>query len=220
MLSHHRFPTAPPSSLDISPSLQNDHHGAPSLPYPEGQVFFKTSALKQTGFTASDQEQFYGHFLVEYVWNNAFMGGDALKAKEPLQAHAHAGGVQTEYAQWYGTKFAYFKSMDVNFGNKREGGNIKRRVVSNNNGNYNEMRDRDSGGPNKVRCCPIQMGPEKYAFLDLTNPIRAIYFPLAAKASAISPDLCSYLMVDFRFRNGVSNQHALTHHREQVLHPL
>jgi hypothetical protein len=40
-------------------------------------------------------------------------------------------------------------------------------------------------------------------YIDLTFPIRAIYFPLAQKPSKVFPDLCSYLMVDFRLRQGV-----------------
>lgn len=40
-------------------------------------------------------------------------------------------------------------------------------------------------------------------FIDLNVPIRAVYFPLAQKPSTTFPDLCSYLMVDFRMRQGV-----------------
>lgn len=51
---------------------------------------------------------------------------------------------------------------------------------------------------------PIVLDPSQpYMYIDLTFPNRAIYFPLAQKPSKVFPDLCSYLMVDFRLRQGV-----------------
>jgi hypothetical protein len=51
---------------------------------------------------------------------------------------------------------------------------------------------------------PIALDPSQpYMYIDLTFPIRAIYFPLAQKPSKVFPDLCSYLMVDFKLRQGV-----------------
>lgn len=46
-----------------------------ALPYPEGEVYFLTEALKLTSdgytFDASDSKSFYQHCLVETVWNRA-----------------------------------------------------------------------------------------------------------------------------------------------------
>jgi hypothetical protein len=40
-------------------------------------------------------------------------------------------------------------------------------------------------------------------WIDLMFPVRAVYFPLQQKPSKDYPDLCTYLMVDFRLRKGV-----------------
>ncbi|KAK6810952.1 hypothetical protein RU639_013269 [Aspergillus parasiticus] len=43
-----------------------------ALPYPEGKCYFKRSALRHRyygGYDADDDNQFYKHILVEYIWN-------------------------------------------------------------------------------------------------------------------------------------------------------
>ncbi|KAL8691175.1 MAG: hypothetical protein Q9224_004235 [Gallowayella concinna] len=65
------------------------------------------------------------------------------------------------------------------------------------------MRDKDQGGPEKVHLQPVTLGLERYMYLDLTVPVRAVYFPIAAKSSEFNEGLCTYLMVDFRLRKGV-----------------
>ncbi|KAL9098422.1 MAG: hypothetical protein Q9163_005913 [Psora crenata] len=179
-----------------------------ALPYPEGIVYFKTEALKQFGYDATNESDFYGHFLVEYVWNQCIYSGSDLDSKK--QDHDHSGPLHTGYGQWYNTRFGVWDTMHCNFGDNRDGTELKRRVISATNTNFNEIRDRDSGGPAKIRLCPIPMGPEKYLFLDLVVPIRAIYFPLASKASAVNQNLCTYLMMDFRLRKGVKMRSTTT----------
>ena len=115
--------------------------------------------------------------------------------------------------QQYNTKFGVLDKMYCNFGDDRKGDNLKRQVICDTNTNFDEIRDNDAGGPRKTRLCPVPMGPEKYAFIDMVVPIRAIYFPLAAKAGAINQDLCSYLMVDFRLPKGVSMRSQWTGNR-------
>ena len=179
-----------------------------ALPYPEGIVYFKTDALKQSGFSATNDKDFYGNFLVEYVWNHApFSGSDLAHTK---QAHAHSGRLHIGYGDWYATRFGVWDTMHFNFGDNRDGSELKRRVICKTNTDFNEIRDKDSGGPRKIRLCPVPMGPEKYVFIDLVVAVRAIYFPLASQASAINKDLCSYLMIDFRLRKGVQMRSVST----------
>lgn len=179
-----------------------------ALPYPEGAVYFKTGALNQPGFDATNDKDFYSHFLVEYGWNRSVFSGSDLNKRQ--EDHPHVGKLTTGYASWYATRFGVWKEMHCNFGDNRDGTDLKRRVICDTNTNMNELRDSDQGGPRKVRLCPVPMGPEKYLFIDLVVPIRAIYFPLAAKASAINEDLCSYLMIDFRLRKGVQIRSIFT----------
>ena len=67
-----------------------------------------------------------------------------------------------------------------------------------------EYEKRAKGGPLMTAITPVKLHPDQpYMYIDLNVPIRAVYFPLAQKASSVFPDLCSYLMVDFRMRQGV-----------------
>ena len=89
------------------------------------------------------------------------------------------------------------------FSDSNDATNITREVVLGKSTNFNSLRDKDKGGPDKVHLQPVTMGNEKYMYLDLTVPVRAVYFPIATKSSALNEELCTYLMVDFRLRKGV-----------------
>lgn len=170
-----------------------------ALPYPEGEVYFKRSALKYPGFAIdTDDKTFYSHVLVETVWNMWHNSGITA----PKFHHPRAKPI-SGYAEWYNTQFWVWDSQSALFGDSNDGTNITREVVLGKNANYNELRDKDQGGPDKVHLQPIPLGPERYMYLDLTVPVRAVYFPVAAKSSALNEELCTYLMVDFRLRKGV-----------------
>lgn len=63
---------------------------------------------------------------------------------------------------------------------------------------------RANNGPVMTAVTPIKLElSQPYMYIDLNVPIRAVYFPLAQKPSTVFPDLCSYLMVDFRMRQSV-----------------
>ena len=94
------------------------------------------------------------------------------------------------------------------FSDEQNGRNFFRRIDMVNNQNFNEVRDFDSSGPLKTILRPVPMVRAKYMLIDWVNPIRAIYFPLAHQAGPGYEDLCVYLMIDFRLRQGV-----------EVLHP-
>ncbi|KAL8922318.1 MAG: hypothetical protein Q9208_005288 [Pyrenodesmia sp. 3 TL-2023] len=171
-----------------------------ALPYPEGEVYFKRSSLKYPGFAIdTDDKTFYSHALVETVWNSWFNHNDEAKNTKPHVRAKHVQGL----GMWYATLFGVWSSQSALFGDSNDGTNITREVVLGKNTNFNEVRDKDQGGPYKVHLQPIPLGPERYMYLDLTVPVRAVYFPIAAKSSALNEDLCTYLMVDFRLRKGV-----------------
>ncbi|KAL8782465.1 MAG: hypothetical protein Q9213_005359 [Squamulea squamosa] len=97
---------------------------------------------------------------------------------------------------------AYFKRSLLQYpGN--DGTNITREVILGKNTNYNEIHDKDQGGPVKVHLQPVPLGQGRYMYLDLTVPVRAVYCRIAAKSCAYNEELCTYMMVDFRLRKGV-----------------
>ncbi|KAI4280335.1 MAG: hypothetical protein L6R38_004552 [Xanthoria sp. 2 TBL-2021] len=142
----------------------------------------------------TDDKAFYSNVLVESVWNTSFENNPTSS-----KPHIRAKHV-TGYGDWYATKFDLFGSQSACLGNSNDGTNITREVILEKNTNFNEIRD---GGPDKVHLQPVTMGQERYMYLDLTVHVRAVYFPVTAKSSALNEELCTYLMVDFRLRKGV-----------------
>lgn len=89
------------------------------------------------------------------------------------------------------------------FGDNQDGSGYTSQVILQNNPNFNELRDYDRGGPAKTILRPVPLTNARYMLIDCLNPFRAIYFPLAHQAGPGFEDLCVYLMVDFRLRQGV-----------------
>ncbi|MCJ1227484.1 hypothetical protein MMC12_004140 [Toensbergia leucococca] len=170
-----------------------------ALPYPEGEVYFKSATLKLNNFDASDDMSFYSNFLVEYVWNRPYCTNFEI---ETTKNHPRST-LRTGFGDLWATRFGVWDTTYVLFSDKDDGTGVFRQAVIKNNENFNETRDFDSSGTRKTRICAVPMGPEKYMYIDLTVPIRAIYFPIASKSSQVNENLCTYLMVDFRLRKGV-----------------
>lgn len=98
----------------------------------------------------------------------------------------------------------------VMYSNYQHGGDYVSMVQLDNNRNFNELRDRDQGGPLKTILRPVPLRPDRsfdetqFMLIDWVNPFRAVYFPIAHQAGPGYEDLCVYLMIDFRLRQGVT----------------
>ena len=162
-----------------------------AMPYPEGEVFFKRSALQLKGrFNPEDLKEFTSNILIEYVCNQTVYSRHYRA--HPCFATAGNG------------KYYYSSSFNVMFSKEDDIGKTTRvvKIAPMNDGK--ELRDRANGGPNKVVIMPVPVkGGERYLYMDLLVPVRAVYLPLAQNASDMNEDLCTYIMVDFRFRKGV-----------------
>ena len=91
------------------------------------------------------------------------------------------------------------------FSDNQDGASYDSMVQLDNNKNFNELRDRDKGGPLKTILRPIPLQPDrKFMLIDWVNPFRAVYFPIAHQAGPGYEDLCVYLMIDFRLRQSVT----------------
>lgn len=84
-----------------------------AVPYPQGECFFKRSALKSLGkdkarFDANNPSHFYSTMLIEMVWNRESHHG-SKKCNSP-EGHPHrrsdykivrgGGGWKTDYGVW------------------------------------------------------------------------------------------------------------------------
>ena len=180
-----------------------------ALPYPEGDVYFKRSALKlpqgEYKYDAEDEKAFYSHILVETVWNTYASGPSTQPSNSSMPPHPRSKLAKGRAGGFYMTTFGVWDSTHVMFGPNSDGSNINRDVVLANNQNYNETRDYDSGGKIKVilRPVPVSSKEDNFMFVDLVQQVRAVYFPLAHKSGPQNEDLCTYVMVDFRLRKGV-----------------
>ena len=95
-----------------------DFDSTMAVPYPQGECFFKRSALKSGTagrFNAEDPSHFYSNMLVEMLWNQESHHG-SVNAKSP-GGHPHrrsdykivygGGGWQTHYGVWTELPFTY-----------------------------------------------------------------------------------------------------------------
>ena len=192
-----------------------------ALPYPEGEVYFKRSVLhhdpsgwtvneaKGTDWTDKDKAAFYGHALVEYVWNRPFYMHDWAKHPDPrastnsppTQSHPRCSRITDKVAGWWTDEYWWDKTC-ILF-TDRDGTTVRRKHEIHNCPNAWQYKDWQAGGPSKVCIKPIPLGDEPLMFIDLTLPIRAIYFPVAHQSDEAFEDLTTYLMIDFRLRKSV-----------------
>ena len=77
--------------------------------YPEGECFFKRSALSNKGFSADKPEDFYSNMLVEFIWNQPAFTGPA--AWEP---HGHPRSYKTSVD--ITTRYAWFTQLPFSYG--------------------------------------------------------------------------------------------------------
>lgn len=182
-----------------------------ALPYPEGEVFFKRSVLKDNGngLDPDNLTSFNGHALIEWCWNQS--SGSSYSRSHSLY---QPGVFEKDKRYYYNDALVVQFGTEEGFENKVGSGDGDTRHDSRHSGikrlvktslpASGEYERRQRGGTLMTALTPIKLEPdEPYMYIDLTFPIRAIYFPLAQKPSKVFPDLCSYLMVDFRLRQGV-----------------
>ena len=186
-----------------------------ALPFLEGEVFFVRKALEEPHFYKffpDDPEQFYGHMLIEHVWNRWTVSINTKPNFDDIQRRPHPRSkLESGRAQGlWRTVFGHFPEWWINFGNDRQGRNIRRTFNAQPNQNRNEMRDLDRGGPAKVVFRPVPLGTEEFVFIDMTQPVRAVYFPIAHQTEEDLPNLCTYLMVDFRLRSQIRLRHPVS----------
>ena len=176
-----------------------------AVPYAEGEVYFKRSALKdeRTGWWLGSQKTFYDFCLIETVWTVPYQvgrpGSHTPDINRPRAYLTH----QTAHESY---KWCYFHwdRFEVSFGPNFDGTGITQKCILNNCPGGDSYRDKNSGGPAKVVIRPCFMPRAKCMFVDLNVPIRAIYLPLTFQTDEAFPDLCTYLMIDFRMRDGVT----------------
>ncbi|KAF5608578.1 uncharacterized protein FSUBG_4506 [Fusarium subglutinans] len=165
--------------------------------YPEGECYFVRSSLRYSShWSADNQASFYRTVLLEYYWNGWPATGVTQRSHPRSRwQHGTPSGVG-------GTRFGDWDRFWVGESRNKSPSDMLRIHSHPNSNNWNECRDHQRGGPRKyiLRPVEIQHNDTQWLWIDATIPLRAIYFPVAFSTDQAFPNLCTYVVVDFRHR--------------------
>ncbi|GAB1198409.1 hypothetical protein APSETT444_007728 [Aspergillus pseudonomiae] len=158
-----------------------------ALAYPEGECFFKRSALNSSNknfYQADRADHFYGHFLLEFIWNVPSHTGDAARK---TRKHPRSTYHLNDLSYWTppplmtktnGPYIGSWSQLPFVYGSHYSKGK-QRRMQHNLCTNVDRLQAQMKGG----------------AMERLTN-IRGIYIPVAHQASEDHPELCTFVHVN------------------------
>ncbi|KAF1814000.1 hypothetical protein P152DRAFT_372319, partial [Eremomyces bilateralis CBS 781.70] len=185
-----------------------------AVPYPQGECFFKKSALQSAvegRFNAENPLHFYSNLMVEVIWNRESHHGPN-EAKIPT-GHPHRrsdykivygdAGWQTEYGVWTHLPFSYGQ---YNHPTRR----VQHELCT--WGYRFKKREWGDAYESWFMFIPMPTRKEEWVFIDRLAYIRAIYIPVAHQASEKCPDLCTYVHVRFNSLNEVE----LEYHKDKT----
>ncbi|KNG88045.1 hypothetical protein ANOM_004085 [Aspergillus nomiae NRRL 13137] len=167
-----------------------------ALAYPEGECFFRRAALNHKDkncYQADRVDHFYGHFLVEFLWNVPAHTGD-----KALQPHSHPRSTYKKHD--FSIPWGFMSQG-------REGPYIGcwTHLPFHNLCTWAErLKKQVDGDAMEVVLVYGDADAEKR----LAN-IRAIYIPVAHQASEDHPELCTFQHVNFAAADATIN---MLHH--------
>ena len=151
-----------------------------ALPYPEGQVYFRRSALNLKdspyNFDVQDTTSFYSHCLLENVWNTWAFSSNTNPSIDHIPTHPRSNPITGKAQGGYETRFgkSHFSRIictlvlsdhpagvwdktSVMFSDNQDGKSYDSIVQLDNNQNFNELRNLDQGGPFKTILRPVPL---------------------------------------------------------------
>ncbi|KAF5531305.1 hypothetical protein FNAPI_13295 [Fusarium napiforme] len=165
--------------------------------YPEGECYFVRNSLRYSShWSANNQTQFYKTVLLEYYWNGWPATGVTQRSHPRSRwQHGTPSGIG-------GTRFGDWDRFWMGESRTKSPSNMLRIHSHPNSLNWNECRDHQRGGPRKYILRPVEiLEPDtQWLWIDATIPLRAIYFPVAFNTDQAFPNLCTYVVIDFRHR--------------------
>ncbi|KAF5647930.1 hypothetical protein F52700_1142 [Fusarium sp. NRRL 52700] len=165
--------------------------------YPEGECYFVRSSLRYSPhWSAENEASFYRTVLLEYYWNGWPATGVTQRSHPRSRwQHGTPSGIG-------GTRFGDWDRFWVGESRNKSPNDMLRIHSHPNSLNWNECRDHQGGGPRKyiLRPVEIQHQDTQWLWIDATIPLRAIYFPVAHSTDQAFPNLCTYVVIDFRHR--------------------
>ncbi|KAE8370897.1 hypothetical protein BDV27DRAFT_789 [Aspergillus caelatus] len=182
-----------------------------ALAYPEGECFFKRSALNSSNknfYQADRADHFYGHFLLEFIWNVPSHTGDSARQR---RSHPRSTYHLNDLSTWTpppvmlktnGPYIGNWSQLPFVYGSHYSKGK-QRRMQHNLCTNAKRLQAQVKGDAMEswFMIMPMPKRQEGWVFIDRLTNIRAIYIPVAHQASEDHPELCTFLHVNFAAAN-------------------
>ncbi|RDW61712.1 uncharacterized protein DSM5745_10384 [Aspergillus mulundensis] len=182
-----------------------------ALPYPEGECFFKRSALhsqKSGGFNADDPAHFYSTMMIEVVWNReAHHGSKKCNENGKPRGHPHKRtDYKIVYATSWNTAYGNWAWLPITYGNARyPARRVKHELCT---WGY-RFYQREVGAAEEAwfMFVPMPTREEEWMWIDRLCCIRAIYIPAAYQSGPKYEELCTYIHVNFTQMKKISIEH-------------
>ncbi|KAM0145574.1 hypothetical protein ACHAQE_011195 [Botrytis cinerea] len=188
-----------------------------AAPPREGPVWFLKESLKSPGYDGSKQEDFYSWMLLEVVYN---MTEDEKYANPPpLKYPNHPRtGKQAFQGGMFSTDYSRYEFMTAMYGPSAE--DIKRTYRI----GCHITRDKVWRETKSAAVCyvavPRPTKEERFFWVDLTYPIRAIYIPCAFNAHPRYKGHAIFSRLDVRGRKGIPPSYVLKNHQWNSIAPI
>jgi hypothetical protein len=115
-----------------------------SAAYPEGECFFKRSALKTSTYDADKPEHFYAHMMVEYIRNKPAFHG-SYESDYDKDRHFHLrSNYEVVKGDWWNTVYGNWTNISFLYG-KKPYHDQYRHAVHDLCTNGNSFRDQEKG---------------------------------------------------------------------------
>ncbi|KAJ5357482.1 hypothetical protein N7541_004640 [Penicillium brevicompactum] len=196
-----------------------------ALSYPQGECFFKRSALKskkEKRFDAEDEKQFYSTMLVEVTWNKEAYHGSKQAEKAPPHKRSNYkilmdrgvlrdengkvdDNLKASVFQWQ-TQYGNYTHLPFNYGHYSQPSRRAQHELCT-WGHRFKSRECGDAYESWFMFVPVPTSDEQFVFIDRLCSIRAIYIPVSHVASEESQDLCTYLHVRFNNMKDIKLQY-------------
>ena len=172
-----------------------------ALPAQEGIVWFDRSILKNDVADLNKPDQFEKFALVEVVTNRSYDEGykGYNDPKIPYEDHPRSGKQvvsfdATKYVRWH--KFTSMVGPTAK--------DIKRQIIWNATGAAEDFHSRTKKTKAAYLPVPMPTPEERFMWLDLVFPVRAIYLPLSHVADQRSKRFAAYVQLNLRLYDQLS----------------
>jgi hypothetical protein len=161
---------------------------------PEGDYWFYHESLKSNTFDPTDPKQFYTTVWLEVAANWTFLDRTGNVPRIPWEGHPR-GGKQFWNLNVFGTAYARHKWMTAMVGRTNKKITRYKKV----HGQFARDHLYDQLNETIVALVPVDMPTpeEKYLWVDMTYPLRGIYFPKRHIASPKYKNKCMYSRLSF-----------------------